>query len=96
MPVDLKREMFGPYDYDTTLAYFRYTLHDPEEVRNGETRGEWFARCHDISCNDFKQIVKAREPDWFYRKVDDTSIILDLNQPRKNVKKLISVEECKQ
>jgi len=53
--------MFGGYSYETTLAYFKFTLRNPNDVRNGETRGEWFYRLHKITGGEFAQIVRSRE-----------------------------------
>jgi len=75
---------FNGYDYGTTLQYFRFVLEDPSANMNGITRGEWFTKCHGISSIDFKKVIKAREPDWFYKRVFDTTKPLDLNQERKN------------
>ena len=69
MAVDLKRQDFGGYDFDTTLAYFKYIIRNPGDVRNGETRGEWFARCHDISGADFAEIMRARISEPEYRRI---------------------------
>ena len=81
------RDDFGGYDYQTTLAFFRYTIKNPTDVRNNETRAAWFTRCHDITCNDFKAIIKAREPDWFYRGVGDTTKNFDVRQTRNKAQK---------
>ena len=51
---------FGKYDFDTTLAFFKYTKENPTEIRNGETRGDWFTRCHGITGAEFAKIAKAR------------------------------------
>lgn len=55
-----QREDFGGYDYATTFAYWRYTTKNPGDVRNSETRAEWFARCHQITVDEFAEIVRSR------------------------------------
>lgn len=52
---------FNGFDYETTLAYFKYTMRNPTEVRNGETRGAWFERCHGITGKEFAKVVREVE-----------------------------------
>ena len=65
------RDDFNGYSYETTLAYFKYTLKNPSDVRNDETRGDWFARCRGITGSEFAKIVRARESETEYRRIMD-------------------------
>lgn len=55
------RNDFGGYTYANTLACFKFTLLDPNDIRNGETRSEWFIRVHKITGKEFAEIVRERE-----------------------------------
>lgn len=75
---------FNGYSYKATLAYFRYTLKNLRgTMPSGEPVRDWFERCQGIELNAFKDLVKEREPDWFYRAVRDVDNPIDLDQPRK-------------
>ena len=64
----LLRDDFNGFDYETTLKYFKYTRSNPQDVRNGETRGEWFKRCHGITGKEFAEIIKQKEAEHVEKK----------------------------
>jgi len=49
---------FNGYTYENTLACFKFTMKNPNDVRNGETRGEWFVRVHGITGKEFMKITQ--------------------------------------
>lgn len=63
------KDNFNGYSYASTLAFFKYTLRAPSDVRNGETRGDWFFRCHGITGKDFAEIIKQREKPRDYQQI---------------------------
>ena len=57
-----RERTFGGYSYEVTLAYFIYAKNHPDQIMgSGETCGEWFARCHEITGAEFNKIKRARE-----------------------------------
>ena len=66
-----ERNDFNGSSYSTTLEYFKFTLKNTDEVRNGETRRQWFERCHDIGLREFAKIVRAREPRTEFLRIMD-------------------------
>lgn len=75
-----KREDFGGFSYETTLAYFKFTLLNTDDVRNEETRQQWFERCHEIELREFAKTVRAREPRAQFLRIMDIKNRADLGR----------------
>lgn len=49
--------------YEAALADFKFTKKNPNDVRNGETRAEWFVRLYGVTGEEFVKIGREREID---------------------------------
>lgn len=76
----IERKDFGGYDYECILAYFKYTLLNTDDVRNEETRQQWFERCHDVGLREFAEIVRKVESRAEFLRIMDIKKRADMGR----------------
>ena len=56
------RDDFGGFTYKQTVQFFMLVVTcSKDKWYSGETKGDWFCRCHKITGKEFAEIIKQRE-----------------------------------